>query len=443
MTTPYSHTPSTRVIAVTPDLIDLAGDGNAAIFLAQVLFWWRVAGRKKFYKFNAPCDHKSYRTGDSWLEELRFKRTMFATARRRVAVKVRISCLEEVQSALNEGALIVYATDENHLTWYMVNEQALQQRSPAVFGRFFESAAAVTPTPVKTSSPSQHHIRSASKTTSQSVGAATPNHVSTQGIPAPLADAQPPHPLMQDPCIGIHTENTSEIAPETASKSSLLATSLALIPLPTSEGGGVKDMAGQEVISEIFKGLQERGVQDDPARLIARRAVRVELGAPETLEMFDAHLLDAERANAISPVGVAVARMVKNSQITPAPAWALARVRQRNQERVWQAQQEQTKAEKPAGSDEAIDITQGEAGAAPLSSLNSLWQQVLNDIKLQVTRATFEQRFQHTWLEQGDNGYIVRAQDAHTLEWLAHRLNHMVTNTLRRYVGMEIGVGFI
>jgi hypothetical protein len=83
-------------------------------------------------------------------------------------------------------------------------------------------------------------------------------------------------------------------------------------------------------------------VQAGPARLIARRAVRADWDSARTLAVFDAHALDAKRAGVKSPVAVAVARMVKNEQISPPPPEALARVRWLSQatgEEPWQGEE--------------------------------------------------------------------------------------------------------
>jgi hypothetical protein len=60
---------------------------------------------------------------------------------------------------------------------------------------------------------------------------------------------------------------------------------------------------------------------------------------------------------------------------------------------------------------------------------------VLGDIKLQVTRATFDQCFRGTWLEERDGIYVVCAGDPHRVEWLAHRLKGLITETLTRWGG--------
>lgn len=442
MTTTSTHSQprNTRVIAVTPDLIALAGDGNAAILLAQILFWWKVAGRRKFYKFNSPCDHALYRRGDSWAEEVCLKRTMFATARRRVAVKVRISSPDEIQSAFAKGALVVYGTDENHLTWYLVNEPALQLQSPSLYARLVGADSpsnAPAPLPTRpTQSPSQP-----AEPTPQRVNH-TSNHVLQNSTPqsptAPMGNVGVQHSPMQGSSIGFNTESFAETAPQTApEKNSLQTPPTKNTPLPTPiaalSGGGEVKSSLREIAATIYNNLQKRGVQSDPARLIARRAVQSGWGVVRTLEVFDAHGLDAERAGARSAVGVAVSRMLDGVQITPAPEWAVSRVRRLNQEQAWA---ERCEAVGVVGESGDSDLTP--KGGEPLveqSPLKTLWERVLGDIKLQVTRATFEQRFRNTWLEQRDNTYIVCARDPHTVEWLSHRLDRMITTTLQRWGG--------
>jgi hypothetical protein len=156
--------------------------------------------------------------------------------------------------------------------------------------------------------------------------------------------------------------------------------------------------------------------------------------------MVDAHLLDAKRAEVRSPVGVVVSRMLNGTHMTPAPAWARAQVRRNHQDRAWAARHVADAAETGmdldnAGADEgtAVEVAVGE----PLPA-QALWQRVLGDIKMQVTRAPYEQRFKDTWLELRGAAYVVCARDPHTVEWLAHRLSPLVTQTLQRWGGGTI-----
>lgn len=114
-----SGTALDRLLTYRPALVTVAGSINAAIFLAQVLYWWFKSGRRAFYKFNAPCEHPLCKPGDSWQEELRMRRAMFEAARDQVATKVvGGSSRKEILSF----SPIVYWTDSNRVTWYQVNE---------------------------------------------------------------------------------------------------------------------------------------------------------------------------------------------------------------------------------------------------------------------------------------------------------------------------------
>lgn len=413
-------TPS-RIIAVPSDLIPLAGDGNSAIFLAQVLFWWNLKGRQRFYKFNAPCDHALYRPGDSWQEELGLKRTMFMTARRRVAVKVRISCKAEVQQAFGAGALVVYGTDEHHLTWYMVNEAALRQQAPAQYVRLFgaESGADGATVPAPHAPPST--LSHAKKL--------PPAPASTAS-----ADAEGLHSLMQASCTGNNTEKTSQKASESAQARCISHPRACDATLPA--GGGAGKGHAPPVESAILTALQARGVQAASARLIARRARRAGWDVAQTLAVFDAHRLDAKQAGARSPLGVAVTRLVKGEQMRLPPAATLARVQ-------WLHQAHGGEGGQAAGDIRADGLSGEEASAAEPTPLKRLWQQVLGDIQVQVTRATFERHFRGTWLEARGGAYVVCSHDPYTPEWLARRLHPLIAATLARWAGGAVQPRFI
>jgi len=67
-----------------------------------------------------------------------------------------------------------------------------------------------------------------------------------------------------------------------------------------------------------------------------------------------------------------------------------------------------------------------------------LWQQTLNELELQMTRATFD-----TWLrgsecdsyDETSHTLTVSVKNHYAVEWLEHRLYHMVERTLRRITG--------
>ena len=95
------------------------GSPNASILLAQLFYWWRINERKPFYKFKQPCEHKAYKDGDSWTEELGFTEYQFDGALKRIGVKITSG---DDKSDVCEKALVVYWTDRDRMTWYQVNE---------------------------------------------------------------------------------------------------------------------------------------------------------------------------------------------------------------------------------------------------------------------------------------------------------------------------------
>ncbi len=58
------------IIPYRPELGVCLGSMPAAIILVQAMYWYTNNGNKPFYKFRSPCDHKLYKEGDSWTEEL-------------------------------------------------------------------------------------------------------------------------------------------------------------------------------------------------------------------------------------------------------------------------------------------------------------------------------------------------------------------------------------
>ena len=53
-----------------PKLAARLGSRDAAILLAQIRYYWKKGGKRKFFKFIEPCQHPFYKPGDSWSEEL-------------------------------------------------------------------------------------------------------------------------------------------------------------------------------------------------------------------------------------------------------------------------------------------------------------------------------------------------------------------------------------
>lgn len=117
-----------KAIAYRPELNLWTGGVLQTIFLQQALYRWHHAGKRPFYKFNSPCQHKLYRPGDSWAEELGLTRRELETARS-IAHK---TTFKDHQDDLAKS-LIVYWTEVNRVTYYLINEPGINVLLAAVY----------------------------------------------------------------------------------------------------------------------------------------------------------------------------------------------------------------------------------------------------------------------------------------------------------------------
>ena len=84
-----------------------------------------------------------------------------------------------------------------------------------------------------------------------------------------------------------------------------------------------------------------------------------------------------------------------------------------------------------------------QGGGRPLPDAQKLWQAVLGELQLQMTRATFD-----TWLRGTraisfeDNRLTVHVRHAYAVDWLQNRLMPVIRRTLRRHAGPQAEVEF-
>lgn len=106
-----------KTIAYRPELRAITNSVTATILLQQVFFRWVSNDGKPFYKFKEPCNHKLYKNGDSWCEELGFSRAEFDTA----------------WKALSATGIASKKTNMERLTYYTLNESAFDCAVNAVY----------------------------------------------------------------------------------------------------------------------------------------------------------------------------------------------------------------------------------------------------------------------------------------------------------------------
>jgi hypothetical protein len=126
------------IITYHPNLTTILGNVYAAIFLQQAYHRYKNNGDKPFYKFLAPCPSEYYRNGDAWIEELSFTYSQLNRAIGTVATRISSTRkkpgankdhilsfdyaeVDATGKVLNSNALVLYWTNRDRRTWWMVN----------------------------------------------------------------------------------------------------------------------------------------------------------------------------------------------------------------------------------------------------------------------------------------------------------------------------------
>jgi len=115
------------LVLYRPKLNQITESVLATILLQQIIYWANKTSNL-FYKFKEPCEHKFYKPGDSWTEELGFSRREYDTAIAKIAKKYNPN-----KENPPDDCFIVYYTDFRRLTWYSVNWTMLNSAIEEVF----------------------------------------------------------------------------------------------------------------------------------------------------------------------------------------------------------------------------------------------------------------------------------------------------------------------
>jgi len=118
-----------RTLTYHPGMSELVqGSVTANIFFFQILFHVNNEIRKgkdphaPFYKFLSPCNHEDCRQGDTWEDELNFSYRQMATALTKFATKIEKGMSKfEILDQIRLESQIIYWTDSNRVTWWLVN----------------------------------------------------------------------------------------------------------------------------------------------------------------------------------------------------------------------------------------------------------------------------------------------------------------------------------
>ena len=117
-----------RTIEYYPSLREYVGSINAAIIVAYLESCFREQG-KIFYKFMEPCNHRDYKEGTSWVEELHMTATEFRTALKHIAVVYKSKKEYNLSQDKFQGKMYLSYYDRiSKLTYYMRNDDLVGRR---------------------------------------------------------------------------------------------------------------------------------------------------------------------------------------------------------------------------------------------------------------------------------------------------------------------------
>jgi chromosomal replication initiation ATPase DnaA len=80
-----------------------------------------------------------------------------------------------------------------------------------------------------------------------------------------------------------------------------------------------------------------------------------------------------------------------------------------------------------------------------------LWDITLDNLKLKMTKATFETWLRGTWIAgyqeaasdaQGEERIVVGVPNGYVADWLANRFTQLITRTLGEVIGRSVQVAF-
>ena len=105
--------------------------------------------------------------------------------------------------------------------------------------------------------------------------------------------------------------------------------------------------------------------------------------------------------------------------------------------------QEQEQADK--GEDlEEQDQLEPEARASVSVEARRIWTRSLEELKLQMTRATFDTWLRGSEVVEADDGCLtVAVRHAHAVDWLQNRLLPVIERTVARHADGEVKITFV
>ena len=106
-----------NIIPYRKELNLITGGALESIFLAQLLYWYKVNDCNEFFKFREPCEHPLYKEDDSWVEELGFS----------------IKIIDRIIKVFKDKGFLTTRTTINRVTYYALNIELINELLEGIY----------------------------------------------------------------------------------------------------------------------------------------------------------------------------------------------------------------------------------------------------------------------------------------------------------------------
>ena len=203
-----------------------------------------------------------------------------------------------------------------------------------------------------------------------------------------------------------------------------------------AEVPGGEPANGPGLNEELLQALAEIGVENPKRSQLAGLDID-----PLWLQAWQLWAKHPHRRTLTNPVGNIILKLESGER---PPGEFLRAAEQEIRLRHW-AQEQPDKDEDLEGQDELEPEASVRAPEDDdLSEARRIWTRSLEELKLQMTRATFDTWLRGSEVVEADDGCLtIAVQHVHAVDWLQNRLLPVIERTVARHAGGEIKITFI
>jgi hypothetical protein len=200
-----------------------------------------------------------------------------------------------------------------------------------------------------------------------------------------------------------------------------------------ARAGGPGEEQGYEAVpnQELLRALADIGVENPKRRQLAGQDID-----PLWVQAWQLWAKHSHRRNLTNPVGNIILKLESGEQ---PPREFLRAAEEEIRLRQWTQEKEQM--DKGEVLDEHDEL---EPEDEDLCDARQIWTKSLEELKLQMTRATFDTWLRGSEVVETDVGCLtVAVRHAHAVDWLQNRLLPVIERTVARHADDEVKITFV